>query len=87
MFDYSEKDIGWLKECLSPERLKPYLIKARGDEWVAFHLYVRNMEISASLFGVLHALEVGLRNRVHTKMTEALNSEEWWDVLLCMSRS
>lgn len=87
MFDYSEKDIGWLKECLSPERLKPYLIKARGDEWVAFHLYVRNMEISASLYGVLHVLEVGLRNRVHAKMTEALNSEEWWDVFHSMSRS
>jgi hypothetical protein len=81
MFEYSNKDIDWLKECLSPERLKPYLVKARGDEWAAFHLYVRNMEISASLFGVLHVLEVGLRNRVHTKMTEDLKSEEWWDVL------
>lgn len=81
MFDYTEKDIDWLEECLSPERLKPYLVKARGEVWVAFHLYVRNMEISASLFGVLHVLEVGLRNRVHTKMAEALKSEEWWDVL------
>lgn len=81
MFEYTEKDIDWLRDCLSPERLKPYLIKGRGDEWTAFHLYARNMEISASLFGVLHVLEVGLRNRVHTKMTEDLKSEEWWDVL------
>lgn len=51
------------------------------DAWVAYHLYVRNMEISASLYGVVHVLEVGLRNRVHSKMTDALKSEEWWNVL------
>lgn len=33
------------------------------------------------MYGVVHVLEVGLRNRVHTKMTEALRSEECWDVL------
>jgi hypothetical protein len=81
VFDYTEKDIEWLQECLSPDRLKPYLVKTRGEAWAAFHLYVRNMDIAASLYGVIHVLEVGLRNRVHTKMAEAMNSEEWWDAL------
>jgi len=80
-FQYSVKDIGWLQSWLSPDRLTPYYAKSRGDHWVAFHLYVRNTELSASLYGVVQALEVGLRNRVHTKMTEVLGTEEWWDLL------
>jgi hypothetical protein len=39
------------------------------------------MEISTSLYGVLHVLEVGLRNRIHTKMTEVFGKEEWWDAV------
>ena len=42
---------------------------------------MRNMEISAPLHGVLLVLEVRPRKWVHTKMAEALNSEEWWDLL------
>ena len=49
MFDYTEKDIGWLEECLSAERLKPYLVKARGNVWVAYHLYERNIALRYSL--------------------------------------
>jgi hypothetical protein len=78
-FQYSEKDIQWLQLCLSPERLNPYYAKARGNDWVAFHLYVRNSELSASLYGVVQAVEVGLRNRVHSKMIEDLGTTEWWD--------
>lgn len=81
MFEYTETNFEKLRECLSPERLKPYMVKARGDSWTAFHLYVRNMEISSSLFGVLHALEVGLRNRTHSKMVASLRVEEWWSAL------
>jgi diaminohydroxyphosphoribosylaminopyrimidine deaminase/5-amino-6-(5-phosphoribosylamino)uracil reductase len=80
-FVYSDKQIEWLQICLSPERLNPYYVKARGSDWVAFHLYVRNTELSASLYGVIQALEVGLRNLVHTKMTEAYGTEKWWDKL------
>jgi hypothetical protein len=80
-FDYSGKQVEWLRVCLSPERLIPYYVKARGSDWVAFHLYVRNTELSASLYGVIQALEAGLRNLAHVKMTEAFGTEEWWDKL------
>jgi hypothetical protein len=80
-FRYTEKDLEWLQLCFSPDRLAPYYVKSRGDHWVAFHLYVRNTELSASLYGVVQALEVGLRNLVHTKMTENLGTGEWWDRL------
>jgi abortive infection bacteriophage resistance protein len=80
-FEYSAKQIEWLQRCLSLERLKPYYIQGRGNDWVAFHLYVRNTELSTSLFGVVQALEVGLRNVVHAKMSESLGAEEWWDHL------
>jgi len=80
-FDYNSKEIEWLQLCLSPERLNPYYAQARSSDWVALHLYVRNTELSASLYGVIQALEVGLRNVVHAKMTEAFGTEEWWDKL------
>lgn len=48
---------------------------------MALHLYVRNSELSASLYKVIQVLEVGLRNLVHIKMTEALGTQEWWDKL------
>jgi hypothetical protein len=80
-FDYNEKQIEWLLLCLSRERLKPYYVQARGSDWVALHLYVRNSELSASVYKVIQALEVGLRNLVHVKMTEALGTDEWWDQL------
>jgi hypothetical protein len=80
-FEYNAKDIEWLRLCISPERLKPYYVKARGEDFVAFQLYIRNSRLSASLFEVIQALEVGLRNRVHVRMTERLGTEEWWDSL------
>ncbi len=79
MFEYTEKDISRLLECLSPARLEPFYVKAGGDPWVAFHLYVHYMKISSSLLDVFHVLEISLRNRLHTKLTEKLSSENWWD--------
>src|SRR5665213_1966215 len=77
-FAYAEKQVEWLLHCISRERMQPYLVKARGDDWVALHLYIRNSEVSAPLFGVVQALEVGLRNVVHHRLTEDFGTEEWW---------
>jgi hypothetical protein len=77
-FTYSDKQIEWLLHCISRERMQPYFVRARGDEWIAFHLYIRNTEISASLFSVVQALEVALRNVVHNRLTTAFGTEEWW---------
>jgi hypothetical protein len=77
-FIYTEKTVEWLFRCISRERLQPYLVKARGDEWVAFHLYIRNTDLSGALFGLVQTLEVGLRNIVHQCMTDAFGTEEWW---------
>lgn len=80
-FDYTERQIEWLTHCLSPERLAPYYDRARGNDWVAFHLYIRNTELSAAIYSVIHALEVGLRNVVHAKMMAACKAKEWWDLV------
>jgi hypothetical protein len=80
-FEYSEKQLEWLLHCTSAERMKPYYVRARGDPWVAFHLYVRNTEISAALYGVVQALEVSLRNVIHNRLREDLSSQEWWSSL------
>jgi len=77
-FAYTEKQVEWLLRCISRERMQPYYVRARGDEWVAFHLYIRNTELSAALYSVVQALEVGLRNIVHGRLTEAYATEEWW---------
>jgi hypothetical protein len=77
-FAYTEKQVEWLLHCISRERMQPYFIRARGDQWVAFHLYIRNTEISSALYGIVQALEIGLRNVVHSRLTETYGTEEWW---------
>jgi hypothetical protein len=55
-FDYTEQEMRRLERAISPERLKAYLVLARGDLWVALHLYARNTQLSEALYGVLQGL-------------------------------
>jgi hypothetical protein len=80
-FDYNEKDVGWLLQCVSSERLTPYYIRAGKNVQQAFALYLLNVELSQSLYAVIQAIEVALRNVVHASMVKALGREEWWDTL------
>lgn len=56
------------------------MIAARGDPWVALHLYVRNTELSEALYGVVQGVEILLRNATHGALTKGLGTDMWWEV-------
>ena len=61
---------------LSLERFARYLEWAKGDRLRALELYALNTQLSEALYTPLQILEVTLRNRIHTVLTDSLN--ECW---------
>ncbi|VEE53934.1 hypothetical protein [Stenotrophomonas maltophilia] len=59
------------EEALSLERFGRYLDWAGGDRSRAIALYGCNTHLSESLYAPLQTLEVALRNRIHTVLTQA----------------
>lgn len=66
------------EEALSLERFGRYLAWAAGDRDRAIALYGLNTLLSESLYTPLQTLEVALRNRIHTVLTEA-GGEGWYE--------
>src|SRR4051794_37736918 len=66
-----------MEMALSLERFNRYIAWAGGDRARALELYTLNARLSESLYIPLQMLEVALRNRIHTVMTEALH-EAWF---------
>lgn len=67
-----------LEEALSLERFSRYVGWAEGDREKALYLYGLNTALSEALYTPLQMLEVTLRNRFHTILSEALH-ENWFD--------
>lgn len=66
-----------LEQALSLERFARYLAWANGDRARAIELYTLNTKVSESLYIPVQMLEVALRNRIHSVMTEARH-EGWF---------
>lgn len=66
-----------LEKALSLERFGRYLVWAKGDRARAIELYTLNTQMSESLYTPLQMLEVALRNRIHSVMTEACH-QAWF---------
>ena len=54
---------------LSPERFMRYIQAAKGDVSHAIELYEMNIQVSEGVFGVLHLLEITIRNSMHSALT------------------
>lgn len=67
-----------LEEALSLERFSRYIAWAAGDKERALYLYSLNTALSEALYTPLQMLEVTIRNRFHTVLTEAMH-ENWFD--------
>jgi hypothetical protein len=80
-FIYTQEILDKIEKYISPERLAPYKSIARGDRWVAIHLYERNTELSEALYGVIQGLEVSLRNSIHNIMSADIGRDDWYDVV------
>jgi hypothetical protein len=58
------------------------LEKYRTDPACDLHMltnYFWNIALCESLYPTLHAVELALRNTVHTTLTHRYETEEWWD--------
>lgn len=64
-------DADAVEAALSLERFARYVAWAEGDRPRAVELYTLNTQVSEALYVPLQALEVALRNRIHTVMSEA----------------
>ena len=59
------------------------LEKYRTDPACDLHMltnYFWNIALCEALYPTLHAVELSLRNAIHTTLTNRYNTEEWWDV-------
>ncbi len=65
----SAVDADAVEAALSLERFARYVAWAEGDRQRAAQLYTLNTRVSEALYVPLQALEVALRNRVHTVMS------------------
>jgi hypothetical protein len=69
-----------LKNTLSAKRLESYRHhKSESDEQLVA-CYLWNLQLSESLYPLLSALEVALRNQLHNALTKRLASEQWYDI-------
>lgn len=57
-----------LESAFSHERMQTYLDAAHGDRAVALQHYTRNVQLGAAFHGPLQALEVTLRNTMHSQL-------------------
>jgi hypothetical protein len=65
-------------EALSLERFSRYVAGAGGSEEQALALYALNMRLSEALYTPLQMLEICIRNRIHTVMSEKRH-ERWFE--------
>ena len=77
-----EDFVNSLLESISDSRLNIYRDKTIADnDSVAFARYLWNIELSESLYPVLHGVEVVLRNSVHSNISRIYDSVDWFDAV------
>ena len=67
-----------LRRTISADRLTRYLIATRGDLGCAIKLYEINIQLSQTLYGVLHGYEITLQNAMHDRLTQHFGQEDWY---------
>ena len=80
-FEFTTHELDAVERLLSTERLSTYMVEAKGDRKKAFYLYLYNRRLSSSLFECIGGLEVALRNSVHITLSEAFQTDTWYDNL------
>ena len=76
---YSEEFLIAVRRTVTTERLKRYLAATKNDLSQAMRLYELNVQLCAILYGILHGLEVAVRNAEHFALTISYGSHFWYD--------
>jgi hypothetical protein len=69
-----------IQRTITTQRLARYLGATRGDVPKALELYEYNVQLSAVLYGLLHGLEVAVRNAEHHALTASYGTPTWYDL-------
>ena len=77
-FGYDGTTMRALCEVISNERFATYLKLANGDRRLALQFYAYNAALGSAFHGPLQALEVTLRNTVHTAITD-VSGAHWFE--------
>jgi hypothetical protein len=77
---YSAGFLNSIQRTITTERLTRYLGATRQDISHALELYEYNVQLSEILYGLLHSLEVTLRNAEHHALTASYGNPRWYDI-------
>lgn len=76
---YTAEFLVSLERTITTERLTRYL-RATGDDLpLALTLYEYNVQLSEVLYGLLHGLEVAVRNAEHHALTASFGTPTWYE--------
>jgi hypothetical protein len=77
---YSAQLLASIERTITKERLTRYLGATGQDVSKALELYEYNVQLSEVLYGLLHGLEVTVRNAEHHALTASYGTATWYDV-------
>ncbi len=63
---------------MSRARLARYMTAAGGNTELALQLYEKNLALSEGLFGLLHGLEIAVRNSIHHVLSTDIGRSDWY---------
>lgn len=69
-----------IERAVSRERLKRYLTATAQNLGDAVSLYEQNVALSEMTFGLLHGLEVAIRNSMHDQLSAHFATPRWYTV-------
>jgi hypothetical protein len=76
---YSAEFIVSIQRTITMERLTRYLSATRKDVSKSLELYEYNVQLSEVLYGLLHGLEVTVRNAEHHALSASYGTATWYD--------
>lgn len=75
---HDPKELVAIERAVSRERLRRYLTATSNDLSAAVSLYESNIAVSEAIFGLLHGLEVAVRNSMHEVLTVKYGTPKWY---------
>jgi hypothetical protein len=76
---YTPQFLASIERTVTSERLRRYLWATRQDVANALLLYEYNVALSEALYGLLHGLEVTVRNAMHHALAASYGTAAWYD--------
>jgi hypothetical protein len=77
---YSAQFLASIERTVTKERLTRYLGATKRDVSQALELYEYNVQLSEVLYGLLHGLEVTVRNAEYHALTASYGTPTWYDL-------